>query len=199
MPYPTSPRRPGLMVEAGPYAPALYGLFGLMWALEGADVLVLDGALDRFGIVPRTLWGLICVPVAPLLHFGFLHILANTLFGWQLAAVTLRHSPGVFAQVTLAAGLLGGLGTWLFGADGSIHAGFSSVLFGYLGMMLGRGMLRLGDGGPIVDARSLLPAVVISLLPGVSLTGHLFGFLGGFAVALLRRAFARRPGSPDTR
>ncbi len=53
--------------RAGDGVRAVLGMTGVMWALEVLDV-VLRGRLDRLGIVPRDLGGLLGVVLAPFLH-----------------------------------------------------------------------------------------------------------------------------------
>src|SRR4051812_29069924 len=64
----------------------LAGLVGLMWLEEIADLVIFHGALDADGIRPRTEAGLWGIVLAPFLHAGFAHLLANTVpllvLGW---------------------------------------------------------------------------------------------------------------------
>ena len=62
-------RGPSFLTGLGAGAPMLVGLYGVMWALEIVD-LALGHSLDSFGIRPRTVEGLLCIPLAPFLHFG---------------------------------------------------------------------------------------------------------------------------------
>lgn len=186
-------RGPSFLAGLGAGAPMLVGLYGLMWALEIAD-LALGHRLDAFGIRPRTAAGLLCIPLAPFLHFGFIHLLCNTFFGMPVAAAAMRRSLTDFVLVSLSAALVSGAGTWVFGADHSIHAGFSGVIFGYLGFLFGMGRFAPRDGGPTLNQSALLQMFVLSLLPGVSFTGHLFGFLGGLLVSLARARGMRQRG-----
>ena len=50
----------------------------VMWALEVVDA-ILPVALDAWGIQGRTASGLVGIVVAPVLHGGFAHLIANTL------------------------------------------------------------------------------------------------------------------------
>ena len=49
----------------------------LLWAVELANGLA-DHGLNDYGIVPRTINGLIGIPLAPLLHGGFGHLFSNS-------------------------------------------------------------------------------------------------------------------------
>ena len=188
-----NPRGPRFLTGLGPGVPVLMGVYGLMWALEIVDLLM-GHTLDNFGIRPRTIQGLLCIPLAPFLHFGFIHLACNTFFGMPAAAAAMRRSLVDFFLVSASAALVSGLGTWAFGAPDSIHAGFSGVIFGYLGFLFAMGRWGPRDGGPTLHQSALVQMFVLSLLPGVSFTGHLFGFLGGLLVGLARVGTMRSRG-----
>lgn len=166
----------------------LVGLVALMWIIEILDQLV-GGRLDIYGIYPRHLIGLRGILFAPFLHGNFPHLIANTVpfitLGWL---IMLRRTSDFFV-VSAIAMLVGGLGTWLFGAP-ALHIGASGVIFGYLGFLLLRGYFER-------KFASILFSVFVGILygsliwgvlpgqPGISWEGHLFGFLGGVLAAKL--------------
>lgn len=164
------------------------GFVGLAWLSELIDQLAFGGTLDALGIRPRELdwlWGIL---LAPLLHGGFPHLIANTLpllvLGW-LVAVRRRRD---FWIVTAVVTVLGGLGVWLFGRPDTIHVGASGVIFGYLGYLLLRGWLdrSLVSLGVAAVAGFLYGGALWGVLPGqvgISWEGHLFGLAGGAATA----------------
>ena len=164
-------------------------LVGLMWGLEILDTFVFNHGLDTLGILPRQQIGLRGILFAPFLHGGFDHLTANTVpfivLGWLIMAQSITN----FAIVSVICIVLGGLGTWLFGAPG-LHIGASGVIFGYLGFLLTRyyfdrrlssGIVALFVG---VTYGSVLWGVLPSV-PGISWEGHLFGFLSGILAARL--------------
>jgi len=191
-----APERPGTDLAA-PVMPVLVMLV-VMWVAEIVDV-PLDGRLDRFGIRPREVGGLDGVVLAPFLHGGFGHLVANTTPFVVLGGVIALGSRARFLQVTVVAGLVGGLGTWLIGPERSIHIGASGLVFGYLAYLVSRGLFehRLGYilGGIVVlvvyggALWGLLPS------PGVSWQGHLFGAVGGVVAASL--IHGRRDGRDE--
>lgn len=161
-----------------------------IWLIELIDTLFLGHTLIQYGIRPRRLASLWRIPLAPLLHGNFAHLMANTaplfLLGWL---VMLRKTSDFFV-VTGFSTLVGGLGIWLFGAPQTVHLGASILIFGYLGYLLGRGYFER-------SSTSLIVALVAGILyggalwgilpgrPGISWQGHLFGFLGGVWCAKL--------------
>jgi membrane associated rhomboid family serine protease len=179
----------GVVVEIRTQILILGTLVGLMWGLEIFDTFVFQNGLDTLGIYPRQPIGLRGILFSPFLHANFTHLGANTvpfiILGWLIMAQSLTN----FVVVSVICMVLGGMGTWLFGAKG-LHIGASGVIFGYLGFLLARyffdrrlssGLVALFVGGTY---GSVLWGVFPSL-PGVSWEGHLFGFLSGILAAKL--------------
>src|SRR3712207_3585440 len=86
----------GLVREVKAQVMILGAFVALMWGLEIVD-LALGGALNYFGIIPRTAIGLRGILFAPFLHGGFPHLIANTvpfvILGWF---VMLRRTSDFF-------------------------------------------------------------------------------------------------------
>jgi membrane associated rhomboid family serine protease len=171
----------------------LGGFVALLWMIEIVDALVFHGALDAFGVRPRTLTGLVGIVFAPFLHVGFAHLIANTgpliILGWFVMLRETRH----FFVVALLGALVGGLGIWLIGASASVHVGASILVFALLGYLLLRGWFdrRFWPIVGSVVVGLLYGGALFGLLPGqsgISWEGHLFGFVGGGLAARLLRA-----------
>lgn len=162
-------------------------LVAILWVLELADLLTpLD--LDAYGIRPREVAGLPGIVLAPFLHLGFGHLIANTsalLVLGALLAWTTRH----LWAVTIGVVLLSGLGVWLFGGSQTVVVGASGVVYGYAGFLTVYGFAarRFGQvlvGLVVVGLYGGLLWGVLPLRTGVSWQGHLFGALAGVALAL---------------
>ena len=162
----------------------LGSLVAALWVIEAFDAALLRGALDGWGIQPRTLASLPAIFVAPLLHDGFGHLLANTIplliLGWL---VMVRRTEDFFWASAIAL-LASGLGIWLIGGANSIHIGISGVIFGLLGFLLARGYYERSAVAIALAVVAFLfyGGMLWGVLPvqtGVSWQGHLFGFLGG--------------------
>ncbi len=164
------------------------GLVLLMWVPETIDTLLLGQQLNIYGIVPRDVTGLRGIFLAPFLHNGFTHLIGNTApfiaLGWLVLAQGLPR----FILVSVAVTFFSGLGVWLFAASNSLTIGASGVVFGYFGFLLLHGIFERSI--PSILLSVAVGAVYGTLLfgvlpsqPGVSWQGHLFGFLGGAAVA----------------
>jgi membrane associated rhomboid family serine protease len=178
----------GILSELKLQASVLLGFTALLWAVEIVDALLFSGGLDGLGIRPRSVVGLRGIALAPLLHGGFGHLIANTVpllvLGWFVMLRDVRYWFIVGACATF----MGGAGVWLIGASNSVHIGASIVVFGFLGYLLLRGVFErklltiLGSlavgamyGGALFG---ILPGT-----PGISWEGHLFGFIGGGVAA----------------
>ena len=166
----------------------LLALVGLLWLLELMDSLLLNGALNRYGIRPRRFIGLRGIVLAPLLHGDLGHLSANTLPLLVLGSLILLSGLQTWILVTGIVWLLSGLGVWLLGQPRSNHIGASGIVFGYLGFLLMRGYVDRSPGAIAlaVIAGLLYGSALWGLLPlrrGRSWQGHLLGFIVGGLVA----------------
>lgn len=183
-------RRSGLLLVGG--------MATVMWVSETIDLVV--GRLDELGIEPRSVDGLTGVVLAPFLHAGFGHLLANTVPFLVLGALLALSGLRRVLAVTVVVMLVSGLGTWLVAPADSLHVGASGVVFGYAAYLVTRGLfdrrlryLALG----VVVALTYGTTLLLGLLPqnGISWQGHLFGALGGVLAARLMA----RPAGADLR
>jgi membrane associated rhomboid family serine protease len=184
------------------HAALLLGLLGLMWAVEILDFILPFARLDTFGIRPRSQDGLWGIPLSPFLHFGFRHLISNSIPFLLLGGLVMIGGLRRFFLLSLWITLAGGLGVWLLGAGGSVHAGASLLIFGYLGFLLSRGIAERSIGGVLVSLVILLVygGMLYGVLPGqpgISWLGHLSGFLAGVAGAFLLVGKSSRIATPD--
>ncbi len=162
----------------------------LMWVVESADRLLLDGRLDQHGIVPRSWGGLDGILWAPMLHGGFGHLLANTIpflvLGWFIALDGSRR----WLTVTVFVMVVGGAATWLL-ARPAVHIGTSGLVFGYAGFLLVAGFVEKSIKGIAV---SIIVGVLFGgmVLRGitpvsswVSWESHIFGLAAGVLAAFV--------------
>lgn len=163
-------------------------LLAVMWAEELVDLL--PGVhLNRIGIRPRTWRGLLGIVVAPFLHVDLRHLIANTIPFAVLGAVIAWGGRQRFVEVTLATGVVSGLGVWLLGRSGTVHLGASGLVFGYVAYLIARGLFARKAtwilGGLVVAV--MYSGLIWGLFPTsrVSWLGHLFGAVGGVLAAWL--------------
>ena len=198
-PYPGYP----LVVDRRPGPIASFFFVGswlaLMWLLEGIDV-VTGGALDSLGVSPRIIGELPQIFTAPFLHFGFGHLMANSIPFLVLGTLTRMSGRREFWVATLSSIVVSGLLTWLISAPGSVTAGASGLVFGWLGYLLLRGLFARNWVQILIAAAVFgffggMLWGVFPTLPGVSWQAHLGGILGGVLAAWgLHRKANTAPG-----
>jgi len=164
----------------------LLGCVALLWGIECVNAL-LDHRLNRWGIVPRTLTGLVGIPLSPFLHGSFAHLILNTVPLITLGGFVAFYGTRVFLVVSLWIMLLSGAALWLLGRS-AYHVGASSVLFGYFGYLVARGWYEHSVTALLVAFLTLVlyGSIVWGILPTrsyISWEGHLLGLLAGVLVA----------------
>ncbi|WP_432835090.1 rhomboid family intramembrane serine protease [Dactylosporangium sp. CA-092794] len=148
------------------------------------------------GIRPHHVDGLDGIVFAPFLHVSFDHVLANSIPLILLGTFVLAAGAGRFWLTTVFIAIVAGVGVWFTGAGNSVVVGASGVIFGYLGVILMRGVVERSwwhiAVGLLIGL--LYGWQLTGVLPGdpeISWQGHLFGFVGGLVAAILFRR--RRP------
>lgn len=185
---------PGVMKRFQP----IFILLVLIWAVEFVNFF-LGHRLVSWGIFPRRISGLIGIPLAPLIHSGFWHAVANTAPLFFLGALTLAEGKRKFLQTTVNLTLVSGALVWLF-ARNAYHVGASGLVFGYFGVLLARAaidrsMASVAIGFVTVTAYGGLIWGVLPLRSYVSFESHLFGLIAGFLIVWLgqKRSKSRSP------
>jgi len=163
----------------------------LLWGVFFLN-LILPFDLRIYGIRPRSISGLPGLLFAPFLHSGVGHLLSNSLALAPLLFFSLAYSRKLAVEAVIFIALIGGGGIWLFGKSHTVHIGASGVIFGLIGYLLAIGLFRRELLALVVSiaVASYYGWVLCSLfvvLPGVSWTGHFFGFAAGVFAAWLTR------------
>ncbi len=174
-------------------------LLALIWAVEIVNLL-LGHRLVSWGISPRGFSGLIGIPLAPMLHFGFWHAVSNTAPLLILGALTLAGGNRLFWETTVAVTLLSGLLVWVFARDG-YHVGASGLVFGYFGAIMARAVMQrslatIAIAMVTVMAYGGLMWGILPLRSYVSFESHLFGLIAGIGVVWLEQKF-RKSRTPE--
>ncbi|MEM7559447.1 MAG: rhomboid family intramembrane serine protease [Planctomycetota bacterium] len=165
----------------------------VLWAVLGLDTILTSYKLTDWGLVPRTMWGLVGIVTSPFLHAGILHLLSNTVPLVVLLALFAGSRSRTWEAI-LEIAVAGGALLWLLGRNGDssqpvIHVGASGLVYGLIAFLIVAGFL---ERRPISLAVALLVGflyggtLLYGVLPtqrGVSWDGHLLGALGGAAVA----------------
>ena len=167
-----------------------FGFVALIWLIE-----LLNWALELspgvFGVRPRQWAGLPGILLAPLMHSGFAHLIANTPPLLIAGTAMLYLYPASALRVLPAIYFGPGLAVWLF-ARGGVHLGASGLVYGLVSYIFFAGLIRR-DRRAI--AASMLVAfmygaLVWGILPierGVSWETHLAAALIGVALAIALR------------
>jgi membrane associated rhomboid family serine protease len=163
----------------------------MLWVVHVLN-LVLPVDLRLYGVRPRSIDGLWGILATPFLHGGFGHLLANSGALAILLTVSLSFSRKLtmFAVLIIAVG--GGGLVWLFGASNTVHIGASGIIFGLIGFLMFMGVFRR-------EWKAMLFSLAVffcyggalfsffSFEPGISWTGHFFGFGSGVLAASLTK------------
>ena len=127
------------------------------------------------------------------LHYGILHLLMNMYALWILGGAVEHFGGRARFGAIYGTALLGGsLGALLL-SPGSLTAGASGAIFGLMGALL---LAHRAQGIPFRNS-PLLPVLVINALftlgiPGISIGGHLGGFLAGGAAGWILLDYGSR-------
>jgi membrane associated rhomboid family serine protease len=182
------------------------GVIAVLWAVQIANWIDHYWLSRHFGIVAREPSRLPDIFTAPLLHWSFSHIEANSAPLFFLGFFAAYRGIRRFVVVTLLIVVTSGMGSWLFSPTRTVGAGASGVVFGYFGYVVVRGLVERHLLDVIVGLVVALSfwSILQGVLPSdphISWQAHLFGLIGGIVAALLLRQRAptrpradRRPG-----
>ena len=144
--------------------------------------------IANFGIIPRTLKGLLGIITSPILHGNFYHIISNTLplviFLFVLNKFYPKKSLIVIISVTLICGIL----VWLFARNAN-HIGASGLIYGLAGFLIANGFVERKfiplaiSIGIITIYGSMIWGVLPSVRSYISWESHLFGAIAGIFMA----------------
>ena len=179
----------------------IVGWVALLWVLEAVDQLS-GNALDTFGVEPRRMGELVDVIPSSFMHFGFDHLMANTLPLLILGFLAALRGTGRFLAVALIIMVTSGLGVWLIAPEHSNTAGASGLIFGLFGYLLVRGFVdrRVTDVALGAVVAVFYGSILWGVLPsdnGISWQGHLFGLAGGVLAAFVTAENRRALGTAE--
>lgn len=149
--------------------------------------------LNRLGIEPREVGGLMGIFIMPFLHGNIWHISNNSVAFIALSGLLILFHGRSYGILLLEITLITGLLVWLFSLETVIHIGASGVIFGMSGFLLFAGFFNLKIVQVIAGIITLffygLP-LLIGLVPiqeGISYSGHWFGFITGVVLAFIHK------------
>jgi len=174
---------------------------GFIWAVYLVNFPMQAAVVDlnTFGLVPRTLKGLIGVFTMPFLHDGIHHLLGNTvpLVVLLLMLAFTRPNP---KRVIICLTVMSGIMLWVLGRH-KIHVGASGLIYALTAYLMAAGFYER----KVVSA---IAAILVGVLYGgtlfwgllptagghVSWEGHLLGAVAGglFAALTLGRSAGKQ-------
>ncbi len=160
----------------------------VLWVVWLVD-LILPLKLTDWGVHPRSMVGLVGIPLMPFLHAGFGHLLSNTI-PIAILLTLLAGSRSSSWQVVFEIVLVGGGLLWCFGRSSATHVGASGLVYGLIAFLIVAGFLekRVASLGVAIlvgflYGTTLLFGVLPSFQQHISWDGHLFGAIAGAIVA----------------
>jgi len=176
--------------DFGAAAKLALGFVVLLWIVQALNA-ALDLDLQRFGVAPRELAGLPGILVAPLLHGGFGHLIANSIPLLVVGTAMLYLYPDASSKVLPAVYFGPGIAVWLF-ARGGDHLGASGLIYGLAAYVFAAGVIRR-------DRRAIAASLLVAFIYGslawgvlpireeVSWETHLAAALIGIGLAIALR------------
>lgn len=172
-----------LLAEARKAVFVMVGFLAILWVIQLANAADHYQLTINYGIRPHDVRSLPDIVIAPFLHVSWTHIESNSgplfIFGFLAAYRGVVRFLGLTGLVILVSGFA----AWFFGAAGTIGAGASGVVFGYLGYILVRGFFdRRGIDILLGLVMALCFAYQFSvLLPhnGIAWQAHIGGLAAG--------------------
>lgn len=169
-------------------------LIAILWGFWFLN-FILGYRLNYLGILPRHLFGLIGIPLHPLIHGSFNHLFFNSIPLFVLLTLILIGGLPNFICTTTSITLISGFAIWLFGRS-ALHIGASGLVMGYLGYLLVHAYQQPSALSYVIAIICLyyFGSLLLSIFPkeeAVSWEGHLFGLLAGIATTYICPGFVQ--------
>jgi len=145
----------------------------------------------QFGILPRTLTGLVGILTAPLIHSNIEHLYSNAVPIFVLGTSIFYFYPTISKKVTLIVYFTTNILVWIFARE-SYHIGASGIVYGLFSFLFFSGIFRKDKRAITLSVLTIFiyGGMVYGIFPtkvGISWESHLFGFLTGIFVSYLFR------------
>lgn len=162
----------------------------IMWIVFAFD-RVFDLDLYRFGVLPRSLKGILGILISPFVHGDIDHLLSNSAPMLVLGWLTVYFYPKAAWRVVLACWAMGGSWVWTTAVD-SYHIGASGIIYGLAAFLFFSGLFRrrvalMAVSLIVVFLYGSMVWGVLPLQPGISWESHLFGAIAGAIMAWFYR------------
>ena len=172
-----------MLAEARKALFVMVAFLAFLWIIQLVNVAGGYHLVSEFGIRSRSVPSLPDIFTAPFIHLSWTHIEANSgplfIFGFLAAYRGVIRFLGLTVLVIVVSGLT----AWVLSPAGTIGAGASGVVFGYLGYILVRGLFDRHLIDLVIGAvMALCFAYQFTvLLPhaGIGWQDHVGGLVGG--------------------
>jgi membrane associated rhomboid family serine protease len=155
----------------------------------------------KYGIYPRTFFGLRGVIFSPFIHGSVKHLFNNSIPLFVLLTTLFYFYRRIAFKVLIYGSLFSGLLTWIIARD-SYHIGASGIVYLLFSFILFSGIIRK-------DYRLIAVSFIVIFLYGsmiwyilpikdeISWEGHLSGFIFGLLLAFIYRKHGPQPMQYD--
>ena len=164
----------------------VFAVMALNGGTQNTENLVRFGAVFKPYIAAGQWWRLF---TAAFIHIGFMHILFNMYFLYQLGPTfEMLYGSRNFLIIYLVSGIIGNLVSFAFGSPGTVSAGASTSLYGIFGLALGIMLNYKNDAMLANFGASFLSVIAINVIyslisPNVGILGHFGGLVGGLLLS----------------
>jgi membrane associated rhomboid family serine protease len=139
--------------------------------------------LSSYGIMPRTITGLLHIPISPWIHHSTTHLLFNSVPLLILGFIVHLSNRVEFWEVTILIILFSGFGTWLVGNAG-LHGGASGLIMGYWSYIIVNAVYVRSVKSIFLALITLflyggMIFILLDVRPQISWAGHASGFIAG--------------------
>lgn len=170
----------------------------LIWLVKFIEI-VEGEPFYRYGLLPRSVNGLIGILTAPLIHSDFNHLFNNTITIFILTTGLVYFYRDLWYKIIIYSWIISGIMVWT-GARASYHIGCSGLIYAIASFIFFSGVFRKNIN---LMAISLLVVFlygglvwgVLPIFPHISWEYHLFGGITGAVLAVVYR----KQGPPPQR
>ena len=179
--------------------------FPLYFVLSLWIVFWAEGAYNmyftKYGIYPRTFFGLRGIIFSPFIHGSIQHLFNNSIPLFVLLTTLFYFYRKIAFKVLLYGTLFSGLLTWIIARD-SYHIGASGIVYLLFSFILFSGIIRryyrlIAVSFVVIFLYGSMIWYILPIKDEISWEGHLSGFIFGLLFAFIYRKHGPQPMQYD--